>query len=117
MGLLDLFGRKPTAQTATHPAGSVTTIDVAKVTPASAALPEVPLKVAVEALLTKPPSRWPRRAEQTSARPTNSVEACSRYHGQLVADVSFHPVVAAVHLAFNDHRPLALSPDIRLAAQ
>lgn len=112
MGLLDLFGRKPTAQTATHPAGSVTTIDVAKVTPASAALPEVPFKVAVEALLTKPPSQWPPRAEQTAARPAEPVEACSRYHGQLVAGVSFHPVVAAVHLAFNDHRPLALSPDI-----
>lgn len=40
------------------------------------------------------------------------IEACSRYHGQLVAGISFHPVVAAVFLAFNDHRPLVLSPDM-----
>jgi hypothetical protein len=30
----------------------------------------------------------------------------------LVAGVNFHPVVAAIHLAFNDHRPLVLSPDM-----
>ena len=41
-----------------------------------------------------------------------TVEACSSYHGQLVADVCLHPVVAAIHLAFSDHRPLVLSPDI-----
>jgi hypothetical protein len=29
-----------------------------------------------------------------------------------VAGVRFHPVVAAVHLAFCDHRPLVLSPDM-----
>src|SRR5262249_20575720 len=40
------------------------------------------------------------------------VEACSCYHGHLVAGVNFHPVVAAIHLAFNDHRPLVLSPDM-----
>jgi hypothetical protein len=40
------------------------------------------------------------------------VEACSRYHGQLVAGVNFHPILAAIHLAFNDHRPLVLSPDM-----
>lgn len=39
-------------------------------------------------------------------------EACSRYHGRLVADVSFHPLVAALHRAFCDHRPLSLSPDM-----
>jgi hypothetical protein len=49
---------------------------------------------------------------QRAGGPTTPVEACSRYHGQLVAGVCYHPVVAAMHLAFNDHRPLVLSPDI-----
>lgn len=112
MGSPDLFRQMPTAPTATQPAGHVTTIDVAMVTPASAALPEVPYKVAVEALLTKPPPEWPEVTQRPTAQPANPVEACSRYHGQLVADVCYHPVVAAVHLAYNDHRPLVLSPDI-----
>ncbi len=112
MGLLDLFRRKSTARTVTQPAGRVTTIDVANVTPASAALPEVSYKVAVEALLVKPPSRLPGKTERTAARSAMPVEACSQYHGQLVAHVAFHPVVAAIHLAFKDHRPLVLSPDI-----
>jgi hypothetical protein len=40
------------------------------------------------------------------------IEACSRYHGRLVADVLVQPVIAALHLAFNDHRPICLSPDM-----
>src|SRR5262249_48555239 len=39
-------------------------------------------------------------------------EACSRYHGRLVADIAFHPLIAALHRAFCDHRPLSLSPDM-----
>jgi hypothetical protein len=112
MGLLDLFRRKSTTPTAIHPATPFTAIEVAKVTLANTALPELPHKSAVEALLTKPPSRWGREPQQAVAQPTKSVEACSRYHGQLVAGVNFHPVVAAIHLAFNDHRPLVLSPDM-----
>jgi hypothetical protein len=112
MGFRDLFRHKPTAQTATQAITPVTVIKVAKVAPATAALPEAPYKVAVEALLMNPPSQWPGEARQTVARPTKPVEACSRYHGQLVADVYFHPVVAAIHLAFKGHRPLVLSPDM-----
>ena len=85
-------------------------IEVAKVQPPKAALPEVPYKDAVEALLTRPPARSPWEVERPTP-PTRPVEACTRYHGRLVAGVHFHPVVAAVHHAFNDHRPLALSPD------
>jgi hypothetical protein len=63
---------------------------------------ELPYKEAVEALLkTSVPSH--------RSRP---LEACSRYCGQLIAGVPFHPVVAAAHRAFMDHRPLCLSPDI-----
>ena len=29
-----------------------------------------------------------------------------------MADVAFHPVVAALHRAFGDHRPVCLSPDM-----
>lgn len=113
MGLLDhLLGRKPVGQAVSGPATAPTVIEVAKVSPAKAALPEVAYKAAVEALLTKPASRWPGKPPQTVTQPTKPVEACSRYHGQLVGAIHFHPVVAAIHLAFNDHRPLVLSPDI-----
>lgn len=112
MELVDLFQRKSTVQAAMQPAAPVTAIDMAKVIPANTALQEVPYKVAVEALLTKPPSPWSEEAKQTVTRSAKPAEACSRYHGQLVADVYFHPVVGAIHLAFADHRPLVLSPDI-----
>lgn len=38
--------------------------------------------------------------------------ACSDYTGDVVADVKYHPLVFAVHLAYRDHRPLVLSPDM-----
>ncbi len=81
---------------------ATTTFLVSDVEPATTALEEVPYKEAVETLLkTAVPSRRSR-----------SVEACARYHGQLIAGVPFHPVVAVAHRAFMDHRPLCLSPDI-----
>jgi hypothetical protein len=40
------------------------------------------------------------------------VESCSKYHGRLVANVVSHPLIAAIHGAFTQHRPLCLSPDI-----
>ncbi len=39
------------------------------------------------------------------------VEACSEYHGKVIVS-EYHPLVAAVHAAFSDHRPLVLSPDM-----
>jgi hypothetical protein len=39
-------------------------------------------------------------------------EACSRYHGRLVAGLENHPFLAAVARAYADHRPLVLSPDM-----
>jgi hypothetical protein len=93
----------------TQPAAApVTVIEVAEVAPATAALPEVQYKAAVEALLAKPPSRWQEAQPGQVGLP---VEACSRYHGRLVAEVYFHPVVAALAQAFDDHRPVVLSPD------
>jgi hypothetical protein len=84
-------------------------IQVASVNCADAPLPEVCFKDGVEALTNRRPRADERRLDPRLTRP---VEACSRYHGQLVAGVHFHPVVAATHLAFHDHRPLVLSPDI-----
>ncbi|MGO9465079.1 MAG: DUF4419 domain-containing protein [Isosphaeraceae bacterium] len=80
---------------------ATTTFLVSDVAPATTALEEVPYKEAIETLLkTAVPSRRSRL-----------VEACARYHGQLIAGVPFHPAVAAAHRAFMDHRPLCLSPD------
>jgi hypothetical protein len=87
-------------------------IDVEKVDWAARPLPEVSARFGVEALLTAPPRRFPERDPHPEpARRTSSIEACSN-RKDVVAGVYFHPVVAAVHLAFNDHRPLVLSPDI-----
>lgn len=58
-----------------------------------------------------------RRSERTAAldahyrSAAHGFEACSRYHGRLVAAV-FHPLLAALHSAFSDHRPVCLSPDM-----
>lgn len=51
-----------------------------------------------------------RQAEGAAA--TRPFEACSRYHGRLVEGVRAHPVIAALHRAFTQHRPLCLSPDM-----
>ena len=50
--------------------------------------------------------------EAGEATATRSIEACSRYHGRLVADVLAHPVIVSLHRAFTQHRPLCLSPDM-----
>ena len=80
-------------------------IDVADVERATTALPEVPFNLAVDTLLN--PSTPP-----TNERPISAIEANSDFGGRLVAGVGFHPCVAAIHGAFNDHRPLVLSPDV-----
>jgi hypothetical protein len=40
------------------------------------------------------------------------IEACCDYTSDCVQKVSFHPLLAAAHFAFSQHRPLVLSPDI-----
>ncbi len=95
--------------------------DVADVERATQALPEVPYYEAVEALLQKPKSHWRKIEDETWPQVENNtpqneaqpkIESCSRYRGRLVAGVQFHPVIAAIHKAFQDHRPLCLSPDM-----
>jgi hypothetical protein len=98
--------QEPPDPTLAQPVAS-TVIKVAKVRPAKTSLPEVPSKNAVEALLTRP--SFGRKSAIQEGGP---VKACSCHHGRLVADATLHPVIAAIHLAFNDHRPLVLSPDV-----
>ena len=39
------------------------------------------------------------------------IESCCDYHGTVVKDVRYQPVLAAVYTAFSQHRPLVLTPD------
>lgn len=110
MGLFDfVFLRNPDSRESARNKSPAATFHVAGVPLANGLLPEAAYKSAVDALLTQPTGRRGRQDQPPC--PKYPVEACSRYNGQLVAGVTFHPIVAAVHLAFNDHRPLALSPD------
>jgi hypothetical protein len=99
---------------------TMTTFEVSEVRRATTPLPEVPYKQAVEALLIEGNPGWEEEWEDDEdiliddgpdSTPPRLVEACSRYHGRLLDRVAFHPFVAAVHMAFVDHRPLRLSPD------
>src|SRR4051812_47693115 len=94
-------------------AHTAATFEVSDVVRAVDPLPEVPYKQAVEALLTKKvrerdpwldeylvnKGRLIDRPETPAPRP---VEACTRYHGRLLAGVQYHSVVAAVHTALHD---------------
>jgi Domain of unknown function (DUF4419) len=103
-------------------AATTITFEVSDVERATASLPEVAYKDAVEAQITPIKPLMFRRRTDSELSPDSAqgvpgapdsrpVESCSRYHGRLLAEVSFHPVVAAAHIAFRDHRPLCLCPD------
>jgi Domain of unknown function (DUF4419) len=79
--------------------------DVSDVEKAESPLLEVPYYKAVELLLAEPIKKRGRQDKPT-------IEACSEYSGRLVASIRFHPLIAAIHQAFEDHRPLSLSPDM-----
>ncbi len=102
---------------------TATTFRISSVEAATTPLLEVPYKEAVESLLSpSTPFLDAKRAARLrrlwiltpdpGSPPPSPVEACSKYHGKLIADIHFHPVVAAAHVAFMEHRPLCLSPDI-----
>lgn len=97
------------------------TFEVSDVQSATTTLPEVPYRQAVEGQLN--PSPWEQilslycrktvvAAESPEPHRRDGVEACSRDDGRLLGRVSYHPVVAALHMAFMDHRPVCLSPDM-----
>lgn len=50
--------------------------------------------------------------EANEAAQAMPIEASSCHRSRLVGDVSLHPFLAALHLAFTEHRPLCLSPDM-----
>jgi hypothetical protein len=50
--------------------------------------------------------------EVEEERETTPVLYCSGYNSDTIHNLSYCPLLAAVHLAFSDHRPLTLSPDM-----
>jgi hypothetical protein len=85
-------------------AATAKTFPVADVEPASSPLEETPYQDALEGLLTAE-----RLTKGKAYRPT---EAFSRRESRLVDGIDYHPLVAALHLAYAGHRPIALSPDM-----
>ena len=51
------------------------------------------------------------RAHEALRAMFGPVESCSDYHGTVVERVHYQPLLAAVHTAFSQHRPLVLTPD------
>jgi hypothetical protein len=41
----------------------------------------------------------------------SAIESCCDYHGRVIKDIRYQPLLAAVHTAFSQHRPLVLTPD------
>src|SRR6185312_16220215 len=91
---------------------SSVTFAVDDVSPATAPLATCKPPEAVRDLLDAPPSRF-AADESSQGNPTHGrVEACWSLCLDCVAGVGHHPLIAAAHLAFSGHRPLALSPDV-----
>jgi hypothetical protein len=57
------------------------------------------------------PLREQRAHEALRAMVKGDLESCSDYHGAVIKDVNYQPLLAAVYLAFSGHRPLVLTPD------
>ena len=97
-----------------------TTFAVADVEPAARPLPQVSYEHAIAELLMAErlstgelvATFEARRILYAPSKGFRPIYASARADGQLVADVSHHPLMAAVHSAFADHRPLRLSPDM-----
>src|SRR2546421_6941254 len=85
------------------PSRPAVVISVSDVVPAAEALREVPYATGAEAAPTPAPGVVRGWRGRSSGQP---VTACSGYHGWLVADVEYPPMVAAAAFAFNDHRSL-----------
>lgn len=61
---------------------------------------------------TTPLVEAPYDAAMAGFLASQRIQACSGDQGPLVAGVCAHPLIAALHAAFAEHRPLCLSPDI-----
>ena len=75
----------------THQPGVMFAVD--EVTPATKPLPEQRTYEAVKCTLG------------------GEIESCCDYHGTVIKRVNYQPLLAAVYTAFNEHRPLVLTPD------
>ena len=91
----------PFASVPTTTPGHSTTFRVHHVEPASTLLPTTKLPEAVSLLLW----RHGRRSDAI-------LEACCDYTTNAITEVVTHPLIAATHQAFSEHRPLVLSPDM-----
>jgi hypothetical protein len=69
------------------------TFTVDEVTPATAPLPECRTHEAVKGMLG------------------GAIDSCCDYHGTVIQQVGYQPLLAAVYTAFSQHRPLVLTPD------
>src|SRR5262245_46267749 len=78
-------------------------IDIASLDRPDSALREVPSTWAIDSFLS--PDTPPSDASPPALESNSGADA-------RLIPVGFHPGVAAIHLAFTDHRPLVLSPDI-----
>jgi len=72
--------------------GAGVTFAVDKVKPAKELLPE-------------------QRTHEALRDRLGGIESCHDYHGTVIEDIYYQPLLAAVHTAFSQHRPLVLSPD------
>ncbi len=91
---------------------SSATFAVDDVMPATERLRSCTPLEAARALIDAPPGPF-AADESTQGNPTHGkIEATWSYARNCVADVGFHPLLAAAHLAFSEHRPLVFSPDV-----
>src|SRR3954447_18435506 len=84
------FYEEPAMQQTAQQPGITFAVD--EVTPATEPLPECRTHEAVKGRL-------------------GPIESCSDYHGTVIQDVRYQPLLAAVYTAFREHRPLTLTPD------
>jgi hypothetical protein len=88
---------------------SSVTFTVDDVEPATTPLATCKTREAVEHLLNTSESKFlPDRPIATQSR----VEACWNFMLDCVAEIRHHPLIAAAHHAYAEHRPLVLSPDV-----
>jgi hypothetical protein len=66
----------------------------------------------VDAVAPATTRRGECRAHEAVKKMVDSeIESCSDYHATVVKDIHYQPLLAAVYLAFSEHRPLVLTPD------
>lgn len=80
-------------------------IAVADVEPAGNPMPDMPYRLAVDAVVVQ-------TSFESQSDGTTPIEACSDEGGRLISTPGTHAGLAAVHFAYARHTPLVLSPDI-----